>query len=227
LSIKTGWFVNSLPNGLIAQLAPLDQALLLRNAQLIRFKAGDVLAVPHLETPHIYFLTRGSVALFVGKKPKDIHTGLAVGLVGAEGALDLQLALNLGLSSLTFIAQSPGTAYAVDASLAQRLVRRKAALLLTFARYLWTEYESVANLAALSHTQDIRKRLAHWLLLSAQRCAPDALMLTHAHIAHMLGVRRASISMAARDMKMAGLIDYSRGHLQLKKPEALQRLACG
>jgi CRP-like cAMP-binding protein len=219
--------VNSLPNGLIAQLAPLDQALLLRNAQIMHFKAGDVLGVSNLETPHIYFLTRGSVALFVGKKPKDIHTGLAVGLVGSEGALDLQLALNLGASSLTFIAQSSGTAYVVQASVTQRLVRRKSALLLTFARYLWTEYESVANLAALSHTQDIRMRLAHWLLLSAQRCAPDALVLTHAHIAHMLGVRRASISLAARDMKMAGLINYSRGHIEFKKPEALQRLARG
>lgn len=219
--------MNALLNGLIAQLAPSDQALLLRNAPLVHFKAGDVLGESTFETPHIYFLTGGSVALFVGKKQKDLHTGLAVGLVGAEGALDLQLALGLGVSSLMFIAQSPGAAYAVNATLAQRLVRRKASVLLAFARYLWTEYESVASLAALSHTQDIRMRLAHWLLLSAQRCAPDALVLTHAHIAHMLGVRRASISLAARDMKLAGLIHYSRGYIQLKKPEALQRLALG
>ena len=219
--------MNFLSNGLIAQLAPLDQQLLLRQAPIIRFKAGDVLGVPKLDAPHIYFLTRGSVALFVGNQPKDMHTGLAVGLVGAEGALGLQLALGLGVSSLLFVAQSPGTAYAVNATLAQRLVRRKASVLMAFARYLWTEYESLANLAALSHTQDVRMRLAHWLLLSAQRCAPDALVITHAHIARMLGVRRASISLAARDMKVAGLIDYSRGHIELKKLDVLQRLAHG
>jgi hypothetical protein len=43
----------------------------------------------------------------------------------------------------------------------------------------------------------------------------------------MLGVRRASISLAARDMKVAGLIDYSRGHIELKKLKVLQRLAHG
>lgn len=216
--------MNSLHNGLIAQLAPLDQALLLRHAQIIRFSAGDILGVSKLEAPKIYFPTSGSVALFGCKKMNDIHTGLAVGLVGAEGALGLQLALGLGVSSLAFIAQSPGAAYAVDPLIAMRLVRRKASLLLAFARYLWTEYESVTTLAAMSHTHDVRLRLAHWLLLSAQRCAPDALVLTHSHIAQMLGVRRASISLAARDMKMSGLIGYSRGHIQLKNIEALQRL---
>ena len=50
-------------------------------------------------------------------------------------------------------------------------------------------------------------------------------VLTHAHIAHMLGVRRVSITLAAREMKMMGLISYSRGHIQIKDPEALERLA--
>jgi CRP-like cAMP-binding protein len=96
---------------------------------------------------------------------------------------------------------------------------------LAFTRYLWTAYEGVTAMAAKSHSEDIRLRLAHWLLLSAQRCAPDALALTHAHIARMLGVRRASISLAAREMKLSGLINYSRGQIQLKKMKELQRLA--
>jgi Mn-dependent DtxR family transcriptional regulator len=41
----------------------------------------------------------------------------------------------------------------------------------------------------------------------------------------MLGVRRVSITLAAREMKLMGLIHYSRGHIQLKNIEALQRLA--
>ena len=77
----------------------------------------------------------------------------------------------------------------------------------------------------MSHAQDVRLRLAHWLLLSMQRSAPDALLLTHAHIAHMLGVRRVSITLAAREMKTMGLISYSRGHIQIKDSEALERLA--
>ena len=77
----------------------------------------------------------------------------------------------------------------------------------------------------MSHTQEVRLRLANWLLLSVHRCAPDALLLRHANIARMLGVRRVSITFASREMKMMGLISYSRWHIQIKDPEALKRLA--
>jgi Mn-dependent DtxR family transcriptional regulator len=48
--------------------------------------------------------------------------------------------------------------------------------------------------------------------------------MTHVHVAQMLGVRRASITLVAREMKMAGLISYSRGMVEIKKIEKLQRL---
>ena len=211
-------------NGLIAQLAPLDQKLLLQKAQIITFRAGEVLSHPSEQAPNIYFPVKGAVALFVANKVNDISSGLAVGLVGSEGALGLQIALGLGASNLTLIAQSTGEAYVVNGAIAMRLVRRKSGMLIAFARYLWTEYESLTKFAAMSHNQDIRARYAHWLLLSAQRCAPDALLLTHSQIGHMLGVRRVSITLVAKELKAMGLVAYSRGHIQLRNPEALQRL---
>jgi CRP-like cAMP-binding protein len=96
---------------------------------------------------------------------------------------------------------------------------------LQFARYLWTVFDNMAVLASRPYTQDIKIRLAHWLMLSAQRCAPDPLVLTHAQMAHMLGVRRASVSIAAREMKLKRYISYSRGHIALLNVPALQALA--
>lgn len=63
------------------------------------------------------------------------------------------------------------------------------------------------------------------MIVSAQRCAPDPLVLTHAHMAQMLGVRRASISIAAREMKIKRYITYSRGRIALLNMPALQALA--
>jgi hypothetical protein len=99
------------------------------------------------------------VALFVANKVNDISSGLAVGLVGSEGALGLQIALGLGASNLTLIAQSTGEAYVVNGAIAMRLVRRKSGVLIAFARYLWTEYESLTKFAGMSHNQDIRARM--------------------------------------------------------------------
>jgi CRP-like cAMP-binding protein len=212
-------------NGLIAQLDAADQALLLRRAKIVTLNVGDVLSTPEASASRIYFPVSGAIALFVGRQGKSTATGLAVGLIGVEGAAGLQAALGFGAGNLELVVQSAGQAYSVDSVTAQRLVQRRRTMLLQFSRYLWTVYDAIAVLASRLNAQDIKVRLAYWLLLSAQRCAPDPLMLTHAQIAQMLGVRRASVSIAAREMKIKRYINYSRGHISLLNMSALQALA--
>lgn len=224
-SNEIGTPVYDLSNGLIAQLDAADRALLLRRAKKVALNVGDVLSSSDASTSHIYFPLSGAIALYVGKQGKATPVGLAVGLVGAEGAAGLQAALGFGAGNLKMLVQSTGQAYVVDAAAAQRLVNRRRTILLQFARYLWTVFDNMAVLASRPYTQDIKIRLAHWLLLSAQRCAPDPLVLTHAQMAHMLGVRRASVSIAAREMKLKRYISYSRGHIALLNVPALQALA--
>ena len=106
--------MDSLHNGLIAQLAPLDQALLFKKAKLVHFKAGEVLGASVESAQQAFFLTSGSVALFVCKNSVDTSVGLAVGLVGSEGAVGLQSALGMYAGNLTYLAQSSGSAYVVN-----------------------------------------------------------------------------------------------------------------
>jgi CRP-like cAMP-binding protein len=217
--------VYALSNGLIAQLAPADQALLLRRATMVVLNVGDVLSSSNATSSRIYFPVCGVIALYVGHQGKGASVGMAVGLVGAEGAAGLQAALGFGAGNVKMVVQSAGQAYAVDGVMAQRLVNRRRTLLMQFSRYLWTLFDSMAVLATRPHTQDIKVRLAHWLLFSAERCAPDPLVLTHAQIAMMLGVRRASISIAAHEMKLKRYISYSRGRIALLNVPALEALA--
>ena len=227
LSIESRTSVSALSNGLISQLDVADQALLLRRAKLVALHVGDLLFAPSDSTSQIYFPLSGAIALYVGGlgKATSASSGLAVGLIGAEGAAGLQAALGFGAGHLQLVVQSPGQAWVVEGAVAQRLVQRRRAILLQFSRYLWTVFDNIAALASRPYTQDVKVRLAHWLLLSAQRCAPDPLQLTHEHIAHMLGVRRASVSIAAREMKLKRYISYSRGHIALLNVPALQALA--
>lgn len=220
--------MHALSNGLITQLAPADQALLLRRAKLVTLSVGEVLSsAEEAATSCIYFPVSGSIALYVGRQVNTLTSGLAVGLIGSEGAAGLQAALGfgVGVGNLQMVVQSAGQAYVVDDLVAQRLVQRRRALLMHFSRYLWTVFDSMAVMASQLYTQDIKIRLAHWLLLSAQRCAPDPLLLTHAQIAQMLGVRRASISIAAHEMKLKRYISYNRGRVVLLNVPALEALA--
>ena len=212
-------------NGLIAQLPRADQNTLLRRAQTIQLKPGDVLCGTAASVSKIYFPLRGSIALYVGNQDKVSPVGLAVGLIGAEGAVGLQVALGLGCGNFQLLVQSAGESYVVDGIDAQRLIQARQTVLLEFSRYLWSVCENIASLASKACTQDIKIRFAHWLLLSANRCAPDPLVLTHAQVAKMLGVRRASISIAAREMKLMRYISYSRGQIQLLNVPALEALS--
>jgi Mn-dependent DtxR family transcriptional regulator len=50
--------------------------------------------------------------------------------------------------------------------------------------------------------------------------------MTQENIAHMLGGRRESVTVAARHLQDLGLIYYSRGHIRILKREGLERIAC-
>lgn len=212
-----------LPNQLIASLTAVEQSALLRRARLIEIKLDDILTSPDPDQPMIYFITSGSVVLFVPTKSGQLNKGLAVGLVGREGAVGLQAALGLGIGNFILKVQSAGYAYVMEARYLQNLIKRHPHWLMLFSRYLWSTYQQIAQLAAMSHSQDVKLRLMHWLLLSHERANPDQLYMTHDHIAQMLGVRRASITLAAKELKDEGVMRYSRGRIQLLDMAVLQK----
>jgi CRP-like cAMP-binding protein len=206
-------------NGLVAQLATDDQRLLERHCKPVDLRTGDILSAPHTPNGHVHFLTNASVALVV--RHTD-GTGLAVGLIGQEGAVGLQHALGLGAGNLTLQVQRGGKAFRAEGAAMQRLVARRAHLLRMFAVYLWGFSQEVASLAAASQTHDIKARLANWILLSHARNGHDDLLLTHAHLADMLGVRRAGVTLAAVELKEMGLVTYQRGRIHILDLDGLR-----
>jgi CRP-like cAMP-binding protein len=215
--------LNLLHNGLVAQLPPTDQGLLLRRCEPVELKAGEILSAPGAASGHVYFLLSGtSVALVVRNGG---GSGLAVGLAGREGAVGLQFALGLGAGHFTLLVQSSGAAFRADGAVLQRLSDRRLGMLRTFAGYLWVFSQEVAELAAAAQVQDIQARLARWILLSQVRTHQTELQLTHAHLADMLGVRRAGVTLAARNLKDRGLVDYRRGRIQILNLEGLATVA--
>ena len=121
--------------------------------------------------------------------------------------------------------QGSGTAFRAEGEALRRLVARRGNMLRVFAVYLWMFSQEVAAMAAASQTHDIKARLAHWILLSHARNGSDKLYLTHAHIADMLGVRRAGVTLAAVELKELGLVDYQRGRVHILNGDGLRAVA--
>ncbi|MFC3230192.1 Crp/Fnr family transcriptional regulator [Marinibaculum pumilum] len=71
-----------------------------------------------------------------------------------------------------------------------------------------------------------RQRLARWLLTMRDRNDWETMALTHDFLAEMLGVRRATVTGAARELQAQGLISYGRGQVRISDPAGLRQVSC-
>ena len=187
----------------------------------VSLKAGQWLNSQGSE-PLVYFLAGATVAMMV---QDEHHAGLAVGLLGAAHAVGLDHVLNSGPHGIQHLVQSAGQAWCVQAQTLQTLALDHPAILRAISHQLWLMVTHVASLAASIQTLDIQARLAAWLVLSAETARSQHLSLTHEHLAHMLGVRRVSITLAAGQLREQGLLSYSRGQVRLLDLEGLKQAA--
>ncbi|WP_291934936.1 Crp/Fnr family transcriptional regulator [Limnohabitans sp.] len=203
-------------NGLFKQLPVEVQTLVQAACEPVTLKAGQLLGRLDTEV-RVYFLSGATVALVV-EEPG--HKSLAVGLLGADDAAGLGHVVQdppppNSPSALKLRVQTSGSAWAMSAITLRELALQHPALLALISRNLWQLVTHVATVAACVQTLDIHARLAAWLALSAQKARTTELHLTHEHLAHMLGVRRVSITLAAGELREQGLLHYSRGQLRI------------
>jgi CRP-like cAMP-binding protein len=82
------------------------------------------------------------------------------------------------------------------------------------------------QVAACNRLHEVDERLARWLLMSQDRLGGNIVPLTQEFLAHMLGTRRASVTVAAGILQKAGFISYARGSVKIKKRLLLEDSAC-
>jgi len=73
---------------------------------------------------------------------------------------------------------------------------------------------------------NIEQRLARWLLTMNDYAGPGEFLMLQDSIAIMLGVRRVSITEAARKLQADGLISYRRGHIRVLDKQGLGKRSC-
>jgi CRP-like cAMP-binding protein len=95
-----------------------------------------------------------------------------------------------------------------------------------FLRYAQVLLEQTAQSVACNRKHEMDERCARWLLATRDRVGADGFQLTHDFLAAMLGVRRASVTLAAGMLQQAGLIRYSRGRVTVLDSERLEEASC-
>jgi hypothetical protein len=100
------------------------------------------------------------------------------------------------------------------------------ALVKALNRFSGVQSLQAEQVAACNRLQEVEERLARWLLMCHDRLGGDIVPLTQDFLAHMLGTRRASVTVAAVILQKAGLIAYSRGIVKIIDRKNLEEASC-
>ncbi|HML00856.1 MAG TPA: Crp/Fnr family transcriptional regulator [Acidimicrobiales bacterium] len=92
--------------------------------------------------------------------------------------------------------------------------------------YVQAFFSQIAQQVACNALHSVEERCCRWLLLTHDRVHKDTFPITHEFLAQMLGVRRASVTLAAGALQAAGLISYRRGEMVILDREGLEDASC-
>ena len=208
-------------NRLLAVLA--DGNLRQADMQEIALEPKSVLFEPNQPIIHVYFPLTGIVSLMVeGEDGGDVE----VATIGNEGAAGLGGLLSGDVSFSRQVVQLGGQAVRIARApflVAVNQSRRMRGLLAAHADAFTGQLMQSASCNA---RHDVEQRLARWLLTVADRSGQTSLHFTHHAVAELLGVQRPTVTLAARMMQSAGLIDYRRGTLAIVDRSGLTDVAC-
>jgi CRP-like cAMP-binding protein len=191
--------------------------------ELVRLKLHQVIHEAGETIKSGYFINSGLCSvLAVQPDGKSVE----VGLIGKEGFVGLPLLAGYHTSPTRVVVQADGTAYRCGVQALMQLVRECPELQRQLHRFTHQLAMQTTQIAACNRLHDVEERLARWILMSADRLTIDDLPLTQEFLGHMLGTRRASVTVAAGVLQKAGLISYTRGSIRILTRKRLEDAAC-
>jgi CRP-like cAMP-binding protein len=210
-------------NKILAALTPDEFERLSPHMETVHIPQSKVLYEAGESINNLYFPNSGMLSLL--SMSEDGAT-IEVGMVGTEGVVGIPVVLEIST-----------TPYAAMAQLASNVIRIKGTAIKTeFSRcgrlnHLLLRYTHVllmqtAQSVVCNRFHTIEKRLCRWLLVAHDLVDRDTLHLTQEIIAHMLGISRTGVTMAAMSLQRASLIRYSRGRIEILNRKAMEATSC-
>jgi CRP-like cAMP-binding protein len=213
--LRDNHLLAALPDAELRRLAPRLHKVALQQGQVL-YESGSRIS-------EVYFPTTALVStLYEFEDGASAETAI----VGNEGIVGIAVFMG-GESRLgRALALSAGHAFRLKAQVLKDEFERSGPLKHLLLRYTQALITQIAQTAACNRHHSLVQRLCRLLLLSLDRLPDDDIVMTQELIAHMLGVRRESVTEAAFTLQKLGLIHYTRGHITVLDRAGLERRAC-
>jgi CRP-like cAMP-binding protein len=184
---------------------------------------GRVLFEAEEEIPAVFFPLTGAVSI-IAEDPDGAAVDVAV--VGNEGFVGLPVFLGTRRIPMKAIAQVPGQALRMESDAFRAELKRGGELVAMLQRYVQMRMVEMSQTILCNRVHPLDERVARWLLQLDERAGQAPFELTQEFFATMLGASRPKVTDAAIDLRDRGLIDYSRGVIEVMDRAGLEAASC-
>ncbi|PSS58795.1 Crp/Fnr family transcriptional regulator [Pseudomonas sp. BBP2017] len=212
-----------LQNCLLAALPIEVQERLIPQLELVVLPLGKVVYESGDSLQYVYFPTDAIISLLY---VMEDGASAEISVVGNEGLVGIAVFMGGESTPSRAIVQSAGHAYRLAGQRLKSEFNRHGEMMQMLLRYTQALITQMAQTAVCNRHHSIDQQLCRWLLLSLDRLPSNQLIMTQELIANMLGVRREGVTEAAGKLQKLGVIEYSRGHIEVLDRAKLEALSC-
>ena len=149
----------------------------------------------------------------------------AIALVGNEGLVGIESLID-GAMPHYAVVQCAGEGFRLKAQVMLEEFARSRPARLVLLRNIDALMMQIQQTAVCNRQHSIDQQLCRLLLTCMDRRQDNVITMTQEQLADMLGVRRESVTEHAHQLRDAGLIDGSRGHITILDRRGLERRSC-
>jgi hypothetical protein len=164
----------------------------------------------------------GAVAMMVSPSQGQ---AVEVAMVGRDSGGGVSAALDMGVSLTNAIVVAPGTASVLKAEDLRVAAGRSSTL-----RNLLAQHQALSahaqQSAACNASHSVEARLSRLALRARDLCDSEGLPLTQEFLAQIIGARRNAVSIVAHAFRQAGIVNYSRGHIEITDIDGSRKTSC-
>ncbi len=210
-------------NRILGALPMADYMGLSPHLEPVQVQTGQVMESAGAQSVATYFPIDCAVTLVSATRDGEMSE---LALIGREGMVGLPAMLGTPTMALQSVVLRPGLAYRLPSAVFSQVLQQSSAMQAMTLRYVQNLMLQMAQGVVCSLHHSVLQRLSTWLLYHHTVTNSEQVKATHETIAHMLGVRRESITQAAGHLQHAGCISTSRGRITIHDPQSLREHVC-
>jgi CRP-like cAMP-binding protein len=189
----------------------------------VTFEIEHEIEFPGKPIHHIFFVEAGMASMTTTFLD---GSQVEVGMFGYESIIGISALMGTKQSLNRVYTQIEGNGYSSPVELARLEFGRGGVFHLLALRYVQAQLVQSMQSTGCNVRHNFEQRLARWLLICADRAHSKTFPMSQLYLTQMLGATRSTVSIAAQNLKQAGLIDYNRGMVKIIDPAGLENRSC-